>query len=160
MNIEQCIAYATKKHAGQTRKEGTPYIEHPLWVMRYLKEKGYDETYQVAGLFHDLLEDTDATKEEILKLTNEEVLQVVILVTKEKGYSHKAYLQRIMSHPIAKEVKIADRMHNLSSIQLPQMYSFCEHYLKDTEQYLPYSKELQQSYQSLKEAFEGCKYNS
>ncbi len=154
MNIEQCIAYATKKHANQTRKEGTPYIEHPLWVMHYLREKGFDETYQVAGLFHDLLEDTDATEAEILELSNQVVLQAVKLVTKEAGYQPKEYLQRIMSDSIAKEVKIADRVHNLSSIQLPEMKEFCKRYLQDTEQYLPYSAEIQSIYQTLKEKYD------
>ena len=68
MNLSGCIEYMKQKHEGQLRKQGTPYFMHPLEVSNILKTKGFDENYQIAGLFHDLLEDTDTTYEEILAL--------------------------------------------------------------------------------------------
>jgi len=63
--LDAALQFATEKHAGQTRIGGEPYISHPVSVAKMLREEGYDEEYQIAGLFHDLLEDTDATYEEI-----------------------------------------------------------------------------------------------
>ncbi|MBQ6868770.1 MAG: HD domain-containing protein, partial [Clostridia bacterium] len=70
---ENALAFATVKHEGQTRKEGIPYITHPVAVAQMLAQQGYDEEYQLAGLFHDLLEDTDANEAEIIALAGENV---------------------------------------------------------------------------------------
>ena len=61
--LEAAIEFASVKHEGQYRKGGAPYITHPVAVANILKEKGFNEDYQIAGIFHDLLEDTDATLE-------------------------------------------------------------------------------------------------
>ena len=66
MKIEDAIIFATQKHSDQTRKDGSPYIFHPIYVCNLLKDKGFPIEYQIAGLFHDLLENTDATEEEIV----------------------------------------------------------------------------------------------
>lgn len=110
---ENALAYATKKHNGQTRKGGEPYIIHPIAVAEMLGQKGYDINYQLSGLFHDLLEDTDATEEEILSLSNEKVLEAVKLLTKENGYIMSDYIGKIKENEIAFQVKAADRLHNL-----------------------------------------------
>lgn len=60
MNIELVKNYVKKKHQGQMRKQNTPYYLHPFTVADILKQKGYSEDYQIVGLCHDLLEDTDA----------------------------------------------------------------------------------------------------
>lgn len=113
MDYNSCLEYATLKHKGQTRKNGEDYIVHPLAVAEILKEKGYGLDYQVAGLFHDLLEDTDATCEEILNLSNGKVLKTVKLLTKEKGYVMEKYITDIFKDGMAREVKMADRLNNL-----------------------------------------------
>ena len=69
MDIEILKEYVKIKHEGQKRKQGTPYYLHPFAVADILKEKGFNDDYQAAGLLHDTLEDTNATKEEILKLS-------------------------------------------------------------------------------------------
>ena len=66
MDFEKAIEFIKQKHNGQKRKQGTPYYTHPVAVAELLKEKGFSLEYQIAGLFHDLLEDTDATIEEII----------------------------------------------------------------------------------------------
>ena len=62
--------YVKEKHKGQFRKQGTPYYLHPFAVSKILKDKGFDTEYQIAGLFHDLLEDTDTSYEEIIDISN------------------------------------------------------------------------------------------
>ena len=117
LNTQKCklaLSFATKKHEGQTRKGGIPYITHPIAVAEMLEKKGFDERYVLAGIFHDLLEDTDATEAEILDIGGPEVLRAVKLLTKESGYIMSRYIDGIKSDPIAREVKTADRIHNLS----------------------------------------------
>ncbi len=143
MNIEKCIEYATNKHSGQTRKDGTEYIYHPLTVMQILRACGFSIEYQVAGLFHDLLEDTDATEEEIRELSNDTVLEAVKLVTKSKDKSSKDYISDILKNPTAKEVKKADRIHNLTEAKMGDI-DFAKRYLENTMQYYygKFGKEL------------------
>lgn len=134
MNIEEIREYVKNKHEGQKRKQGTPYYLHPYAVAEILKNKGFNEEYQIAGLLHDTLEDTNATKEEILKLTNENVLEAVVLVTKEHGYNMQEYYSRIMKNDMARMVKLADRWHNLSESAMTN-YLFKQKYIKETEKW-------------------------
>lgn len=130
----EAIIFATEKHAHQTRKEGIPYILHPLTVAKMLQDRGFSLDYQLAALFHDLLEDTDATEEEILNLSNPQILQAVKLVTKEEGYVPQQYKMRIMECDIARMVKLADRLHNLESAVATTL-KFQKKYILDTETY-------------------------
>lgn len=111
---KEALAFATQKHDGQTRRGGLAYITHPVAVAELLESRGFDERYVLAGIFHDLLEDTDATEAEILALSSEEVLSAVKLLTKRGGYVMSEYMAGIVANPIAREVKVADRIHNLS----------------------------------------------
>ena len=109
------LDFATLKHKNQYRIGGDEYISHPVAVSRYLEDKGYGEDYLIAALFHDLLEDTDASEEEILRLSDERVLTAVKLMTKQKDYKMSVYICNIRKNPIAFAVKGADRLHNLKS---------------------------------------------
>lgn len=133
-NIEYYMGFIEKKHKGQTRKQGTPYYLHPLEVSRILAKKGFSKEYQIAGLFHDLLEDTDTTYEEILEVSNLEIAEAVKSVTKEKGYVMAEYMARIMQNDMARMVKLADRVHNLSEAHLASE-KFREKYIKETEEW-------------------------
>lgn len=115
MNYQKALEYTTLKHAGQTRKEGTVYITHPVAVAEILRSKGFSIDVQIMGLFHDLLEDTDAADEEIITLGNQEVLDVVKLLSKEGDYDMDEYISRISGNQKAAAVKLADRVHNLRS---------------------------------------------
>ena len=110
---DKALAFATEKHAGQFRIGGAPYITHPMAVAELLRQQGYGTDYQIAGLFHDLLEDTDATEQEIGALGGHQVLRAVRLLTKHKGYRMEEYIAGIKSDPMARAVKAADRLHNL-----------------------------------------------
>lgn len=136
MDLEECKLFAMKKHGNQKRKQGTPYYTHPLAVCELLKRKGFPEEYQVAGLFHDLLEDTDTTYDEIVQMSNTDVAEAVRLVTKEEGYNMANYIARIKQNDMARMVKLADRIHNLTEThQMPE--KFQRRYIKDTEDWFP-----------------------
>jgi len=113
--ITKALEFATQKHKGQYRRGGEEYITHPMAVEKIVREKGFGEVYRITALFHDLLEDTDATEEEILSLGGEEVLNAVKLLTKTEGYVMAEYIEGIKENPVAKAVKAADRLHNLLS---------------------------------------------
>ena len=80
--IQKAYEYAEKKHAGQLRKSGEPYIIHPLAVAEIVAEIGLDTDAIVASLLHDCLEDTDASYEEISRLFGQTVAELVEGVTK------------------------------------------------------------------------------
>lgn len=152
--MEKAIMYALNKHEGQKRKDGTPYIFHPLDVA--LRVKKYGEDYVYAALFHDLLEDTDATCEEILALSNEKVLEAVKLVTKTKGYDEKEYIDNIVNNEIARTVKIYDRIANLEEARTASD-EFIKRYLEDTRNYYLEAfanEELNRAYEELKKTYE------
>lgn len=110
---KKALAFAEEKHSGQFRIGGLPYITHPQAVAEYLRKKGFGEDYLIAGLFHDLLEDTDANEDEIEAIGGKDVLDAVKLLTKTKGYVMADYIAGIKKNSIATAVKAADRLHNL-----------------------------------------------
>ena len=157
MDTRRCASYIMEKHEGQTRKQGTPYYEHPLRVGNMLKDKGYDDNYVVAGYFHDLLEDTNATEDEILELSNKDVLEAVKLVSKKKGYVMEEYISGIRNNDIALLVKLADRIDNIRDSLGQTSIEFRIKYEKETrEWYLDLAKdtvfenELNEVYELLK----------
>ena len=136
------LEFATKKHEGQFRKGGEPYITHPMAVAKILREKGYGEEYLVTALFHDLLEDTDAVESEILAIGGEKVLNAVKLLTKEKNYNMAEYVSRIRANEIAFAVKAADRLHNLRSAFCTDK-KFKRRYIDETrEWYMDFCPEI------------------
>lgn len=132
LSIDEYIEFIKMKHNGQTRKQGTPYYLHPLAVSKILKNNGFSDEYQIAALFHDLLEDTNTTYDEIKGISSEEIANAVKLVTKEKGYKMQEYIERIKNNDIAKMVKLADRLHNISETHLASK-DFQEKYIKETK---------------------------
>ncbi len=112
---QKALEYAKKKHEGQFRIGGAPFIVHPIAVAEILQKDGKQVEYRVAAVFHDLLEDTDASEQEIVEIGGEDVLKAVKLVTKEKEYCMETYIAGIKTNPMAYAVKGADRLHNLQS---------------------------------------------
>lgn len=110
------------------------------------------------GLFHDLLEDTDATYEEIEKLSNAKIAEAVKLLTKESGYIMKNYIERIKNNDIAKMVKLADRIHNLSEAKLASI-DFQVNYIKETEDWFIDLAKGTTFENDLKNVLESLKYN-
>lgn len=140
-NIENYIEFIKQKHKGQKRIQGTEYYIHPIAVANILKKKGFDEIYQVVALFHDLLEDTNITYEEILKISNKDIADAVVLLTKEPNYIMEQYMKRIEQNEVAKMVKLADRLHNLSEAHFASK-KFINKYINETKEwYIDLAKE-------------------
>ena len=62
------LTLAAEKHNGQFRIGGQPYITHPVAVAQLVRDRGYGADYQIAALFHDLLEDTDTIRRATMPL--------------------------------------------------------------------------------------------
>ena len=108
---QNALAFAARKHRGQFRIGGAPYITHPVAVAEILEEEGCGTETVVTGLLHDLLEDTDAKESEIEAIAGERVLRAVRTLTKTPGYVMADYVAAIRDDPIAFAVKGVDRLH-------------------------------------------------
>lgn len=147
--FKEAYKYAEEKHKGQYRKGGEPYITHPAAVAEILKEKGFDINYQITALFHDLLEDTDASEEEIERIGGKDVLEAVKLLTKSDGYIMSEYVASIKSNPIAFAVKGADRLHNLRSAVVTDT-NFKIRYIRESiDWYLDFCPEIKEEVDKL-----------
>ena len=152
--LERSLAFATKKHEGQYRIGGEEFITHPIAVYELVKRQGYGIEYQMTALFHDLLEDTDATQEEIKAIGGTQVLHAVKLLTKKKGYDIATYIEGIKSDPIAFAIKKADRLHNLLCAKQTSE-SFRRKYIAETERwYADFSSEIADALDELKMTLE------
>ena len=149
--FEAALKYATKKHEGQCRIGGEPYISHPVAVAALLRERGYDEEFQIAGLFHDLLEDTDATEAEIAEFGSPAILEAVKLVTKEKNYVMEEYIARIRKNKMAFAVKGADRLHNLRSAVCADEAFKRKYILESKEWYMDFNVQIPEAIKNLEE---------
>ena len=65
--LQKAYVFSAKAHKGQVRRSGEPYLSHPLEVSNLLADMALDRTTLVAGLLHDVLEDTDVTPDELKK---------------------------------------------------------------------------------------------
>ena len=146
------LEFAKLKHKGQKRIGGDDYITHPIAVREIVKNQGLDENCQIAALFHDLLEDTDATEEEILKYGNEEILEAVNLLTKKKGYDMAEYISKIKSNPIAFAVKAADRLHNLQCALVTDEEFKRKYILETVDWYMDFSADIRKAVKRLAES--------
>ena len=126
--IEQAIAYANEKHKFQKRKDGSPYIIHPLAVAAIVAEFGLDTDAILASLLHDCIEDTDASHDDIAIQFGETVAELVEGVTKltRANFTSTEQAQmenlRKMFMAMSKDIrvvliKIADRLHNMRTMQ-------------------------------------------
>ena len=125
--IRAAYEMSEKAHAGQIRDSGEPYINHPLAVAEILASLQIDDTTIVAGLLHDVVEDTPVTREEIEAKFGQEALRLVDGVTKlsklEFRTRHEAQAENLRKMLMAMSrdiriilIKLADRLHNMRTI--------------------------------------------
>lgn len=126
--VKKAYHFADKYHEGQYRQSGEPYITHPLNVCYTLAEMHADSDTLCAGLLHDVLEDTDATYEEIKNEFNEDVAKLVDGVTKisKLNFSSKTEMKYANTRKIINGlttdvriiiIKLADRLHNMRTLE-------------------------------------------
>lgn len=125
--VEQAYIFARDAHEGQKRSSGDPYITHPVAVARILSEIHLDHQTIMAALLHDVIEDTQATREDLAERFGESVAELVEGVSKltKIKFSTRAEAQaenfRKMMMAMVRDIrvimiKLADRLHNMRTL--------------------------------------------
>jgi len=151
--LERAYRKAEQIHAGQMRKSGEDYITHPLAVVKILADLGMDENTLIAGLLHDAVEDTPYTQEDLKNDFGEEIALLVDGVTKlgslvyESKEERQAENLRKMFLAMSKDIrvliiKLADRLHNLRTINYMNENQIREKCKETLEIYAPLASRL------------------
>ncbi len=124
--IQEAFDFAFQAHKSQYRKSGEPYITHPLAVARIIGEElELGANPIMASFLHDVVEDTDYTKEDIAQRFGDDVAFLVAVVTKQKSNNYKhskqidnyqQMLQSVHFDIRALLIKLADRLHNMRTL--------------------------------------------
>ena len=125
--IERAYEVALAAHAGQTRKSGEPYINHPMSVATIVARQGLDDTTVAAALLHDAVEDTPVSLDDLERDFGTEVRLIVDGVTKldrlhfDTREEQQAASMRKMLVALSKDlrvliIKLADRLHNMRTL--------------------------------------------
>jgi GTP pyrophosphokinase len=126
--IERAYIYSARVHDGQVRLSGEPYLSHPLETAGILADMKLDVVSVTAGLLHDVIEDTRATPEELREMFGKEIVHIVAGVTKlsalpyTSSKARQAESIRKMLLAMADDIrviliKLADRLHNMRTLQ-------------------------------------------
>lgn len=125
--VELAFDVADHAHYGQFRKSGEPYITHPIEVATFIAQWDLDEQTIAGALMHDVIEDTDVTKDELTRIFGESIAELVDSVTKldklhfeSEIVAHAEYFRKVVL-AMAKDVrviliKLADRTHNMLTL--------------------------------------------
>ena len=126
--LNRAYYFAKEHHKGQIRKSGEPFLAHCVEVARLLAQLGLDHTTVAAGLLHDVIEDTPATYEEVAEQFGDKIAELIAGVTKidqityESHEARQAETYRKMLLSTVKDIrvmliKLADRLHNMRTLQ-------------------------------------------
>ena len=151
--IRAAFECAQKAHESQLRMDGSDYVTHPLAAAEIVAEIGLDEDSLCAALLHDCIEDTDVTYEDIEKQFGKDVAEIVDGVTKlsRVPYTNKEEEQmenlRKMLIAMAQDIrviliKIADRLHNMRTMEYVSPEKQREKALETMEMYAPIAHRL------------------
>lgn len=151
--VSEGYRLAEKAHAGQFRSSGEPYVSHPIQVALILAELELDEDTIIAGLLHDVIEDTNYTHETIQKMFGKDVAEIVEGVTKIERIQYESLeLQqaenfRKMLLAMSKDVrvimvKLADRLHNMRTLKYKSDSSKVKKAEETLEIYVPIAHRL------------------
>lgn len=151
--LKRAFAFASEAHAGQKRNSGEPYITHPVAIATILADLEMDMDTLVAGLLHDTVEDTGVTLEDIEKRFGREVAQLVDGVTKLSRLEYRSKEERQVENlrkmflAMARDIrvvliKLADRLHNMRTLQYHQEHKQREIALETLEIFAPLAHRL------------------
>ncbi len=151
--LKRAFAFASEAHAGQKRNSGDPYITHPVSVAYILASLNMDMDVLVAGLLHDTVEDTGITLEDIENNFGSEVVQLVDGVTKLSRLEYRSKEERQVENlrkmflAMARDIrviiiKLADRLHNMRTLQYQQERKQREVALETLEIFAPLAHRL------------------
>ena len=151
--VKKAYEYADFLHKGQLRNSGEPYIIHPLNVAYILSELYADSDTICAGLLHDTLEDTNTTKEEITELFNPEIAKLVDGVTNiskmnftsktdEVNANARKLVTSIISDIRIIIIKLADRLHNMRTLEFQKEEKQISKSLETLKIYVPLAYNL------------------
>ena len=151
--VERAYLFAEEKHGDQRRASGIPYILHPTSVACILAELGMDSESIAAALLHDVVEDTEVTLEDVTKLFGSEIAGLIDGVTKlgKIPYSSREEQQaeniRKMLIAMANDIrviiiKLADRLHNMRTIECMKEQHRRDKALEVMEVYAPIAHRL------------------
>ena len=151
--ITRAYDLAEKMHEGQFRSSGEPYFIHPVAVANILADLNMDDETIVAGLLHDVLEDTEVTEEELTEIFGEEITLLVEGVTKLNKIYYKSKQEnqaenlRKMVLAMSKDirviiVKLADRLHNMRTLEYMERTKQIEKATETLEIYAPLAHRL------------------
>ena len=128
--IEKAKEFAAEYHKGMVDKYGNPYMEHLERVADRVREMEYDfvdetseiEMYVATAYLHDIIEDTDCTREDLVALFPESAVEAIFRLTRKEGMTYAEYIERILSRDIiptlagkiARVVKLADLLDHLA----------------------------------------------
>ncbi len=151
--VDAAYQYAAEKHKNQLRKDGSPYIIHPLSVAEIVAEMGLDTDAILAALLHDCIEDTDASHEEIAKKFGQTVAELVEGVTKLTRVNFQSMEEAQMENlrkmflAMSKDIrviliKIADRLHNTRTLEFQSPEKQRTKSLETMEIYAPLAHRL------------------
>ncbi|MCI9505000.1 MAG: bifunctional (p)ppGpp synthetase/guanosine-3',5'-bis(diphosphate) 3'-pyrophosphohydrolase [Oscillospiraceae bacterium] len=126
--IRAAFDYAKERHGTQMRRDGSPYITHPLQVAQIVAEMRLDSESIIAALLHDCIEDTDSSYEDIAKQFSPTIADIVDGVTKLTRVKYNTMEEeqmenlRKMLFAMSKDIrviliKIADRLHNMRTME-------------------------------------------
>ena len=146
--VKKAYEYAENLHSGQSRQSGEPYITHPLNVAYILAELHADRDTVCAGLLHDTLEDTNISKEDIAHDFNQDIANLVAGVTKlakmnfsskqEQNYANtRKIITGITEDVRIIIIKLADRLHNMRTLQFKSRFKQEENALETMEIFVP-----------------------
>jgi GTP pyrophosphokinase len=126
--LRRAYLFSAREHRGQVRKSGEPYLVHPLEVANILAELKFDPVCVATGLLHDVVEDTQATIEDIRQYFGDEIAHLVDGLTKISKLDHLSYEERqalsmrkmllaMVDDVRVVLVKLADRLHNMRTLE-------------------------------------------
>ncbi|MFI4976216.1 MAG: RelA/SpoT family protein [Caulobacterales bacterium] len=152
--LNRAYVFGARMHGSQTRASGDPYFAHPIEVAGILTEYRMDTATIVTALLHDVIEDTEVTRDEIAHLFGEEVAELVEGVTKlsrlqlTAEYKRQAENLRKFILAISKDVrvllvKLADRLHNMRTLHFIRNAAKRERIARETlEIYAPLARSI------------------